>query len=69
MALVSPGVFNRMLVVDPPYIAVVDPAEHDERTDGIEGERDRQQHGDGHGRTNSWKHADGCAHGDAGECP
>ena len=29
-------VFNRMLVVDPPYGSVVDPAEHDERTDGIE---------------------------------
>ena len=49
--------------------AVVDAAEHDERADGIEGERDRQQQRDGQRRADAGQHADGGAERDAGEAP
>ena len=49
--------------------AVVDPAEHDERADRVEGERDRQQHRDGQRRADAWQHADGRAERDARERP
>ena len=49
--------------------AVVDPAEHDEGADRIEGERDREEHRDGQRRPDAGQHADGGAEGHAGERP
>ena len=36
---------------------VIDAGQHDERSDRIEPEGDRQQHGDGRDRSDSWQHA------------
>ncbi len=48
---------------------VIDAAEHDERADWIERERDWQQQGDGERWPDSRQHTDGGAERHAGECP
>src|SRR6516165_9244461 len=54
----SPGMLTRIDVVEPPYWAVVDAGQHDERAGRIDAERDRQQHGDGGDRPHARQHAD-----------
>ena len=54
----SPGMFTRIEVVEPPYCAVVDAGQHDERRERIKTEGDRQQHRDGGDRPDAGQHAD-----------
>ena len=58
----SPGVFSRIEVVDPPYMpAVIDAREHDQRPRRVKPVGHRQQQRHGQRRADAGQHADGGA--------